>query len=98
MALGRAILAPDSANIREVLRHGESAWLVPPDGLHAGLDRLARDPALRAALGRAARATVEARGLTWDANARRVEELARALGVAAAVSLDPAAPARRGAR
>lgn len=98
MALGRAILAPDSANIREVLRHGESAWLVPPDRVHAGLDRLARDPALRATLGRAARATVEARGLTWDANARRVEELARALGVAAAVSLDPAAPARRGAR
>ncbi|BCX17474.1 MAG: glycosyl transferase family 1 [Geminicoccaceae bacterium] len=98
MALGRAILAPDSANIREVLRHGESAWLVPPDGLHAGLDRLARDPALRAALGRAARATVEARGLTWDANARRVEELARTLGIAAAVSLDPAASARRGAR
>lgn len=98
MALGRAILAPDSANIREVLRHGESAWLAPPDGLHAGLDRLARDPALRAALGRAARATVEARGLTWDANARRVEELARTLGVAAEVSLEPAPSARRGAR
>lgn len=79
MALGRAILAPDSANIREVLRHGESAWLVAPDGLAAGLDRLAGDPGLRARLGAGARAVVLERELTWDANARRVEELARAL-------------------
>jgi glycosyltransferase involved in cell wall biosynthesis len=79
MALGRAVLAPDSPNIREVLRHGESAWLVPPDGLGAGLDRLAGDPLLRARLGAGARAAVVERELTWDANARRVEELARAL-------------------
>jgi len=98
MALGRAILAPDSANIRQILRHGESAWLVPPEGLHAGLDRLAADPPLRARLGAAARATVEARGLTWEANARRVEELARALGVEAALTLGPAPSAGRGAR
>lgn len=98
MALGRAILAPDSANIREVLRHGENAWLVTPEGLHAGLDRLARDPQLRAELGAAARATVEERGLTWDANAQRVEELARALGVVADLSLGPVPTADRGAR
>lgn len=83
MALGRAILAPDAANIRELVRHGESAWLVGPDGLEAGLDRLAADPALRARLGAGARAAAEALDLTWDANARRVEELAAGLGVAA---------------
>lgn len=100
MALGRAILAPDSANIREVLRHGENAWLIGPDGLEDGLARLAGDAALRARLGAAARATVQARGLTWDANARRVEELARALGAGLdpGAALSPGASAGRGAR
>lgn len=79
MALGRPILAPDSPNIREILRHAESAWLVPADGLADGLDRLADDPGLRTRLGAAARAAVIERELTWDANARRVEELARGL-------------------
>lgn len=92
MALGRAILAPDAANIREVLTHGESAWLIGPDGLAEGLDRLAGDPALRARLGAAAQAAVEARALTWDANARRIEELARSLGVGVTAGLAPLRP------
>lgn len=98
MALGRAILAPDTANIREVLTHGESAWLVDPEGLHAGLDRLAGDPALRARLGAAARAAVEAGDLTWDANARRVEELARSLGIGVKPAFASARPAGPRAR
>lgn len=98
MALGRAILAPDSPNIREVLEHGRNAWLVGPDGLEAGLDRLLGDPALRARLGAAARATVLERDLSWDANARRVEELARALGVEAGRPLRPLAAAGRAVR
>lgn len=81
MALGRAIIAPDCPNIREVLTHDRDAWLVAPDGLLSGLDRLADDPALRARLGAAARATVLARDLTWDANAGRVETLAAELGI-----------------
>ena len=36
---------------------------------------LARDPALRARLGEAARASLLERGYLWEENARRVEEL-----------------------
>lgn len=82
MALGCAILAPDAPNIRELVEHGRNAWLVGPEGLFEGLDRLADDPALRARLGAAARATVLERDLGWDANARRIEALAAELGIA----------------
>lgn len=98
MALGRAILAPDRPNIREILTHDRNAWLVVPEGLLAGLDRLADDPALRARLGAAARATVFERDLTWDANARRVETLAAGLGISKAApggSLGEVAPGAR---
>ncbi len=98
MAAGLAILAPDAPNIREILTHGHDAWLVGPDALAAGLDRLAGDPALRARLGAAARATLEARDLTWDANARKVEEAAAALGVEARSPIEPSARPAPGAR
>jgi len=75
MAAGLAIVAPDQPNLREVLTHAENAWLVPAnDGaaLQAALARLAGDPDLRERLGRAARATIEQRDLTWRGNAARV--------------------------
>ncbi|NBC32047.1 MAG: glycosyltransferase [Alphaproteobacteria bacterium] len=72
MALGKAVLSIDSANIREVLTHGETAWLVPPDGFAEGLERLAGDPALRRQLGDAGRARIAAGGFTWDRNAARI--------------------------
>jgi len=72
MVLGKAILSIDSANIREVLTHGENAWLVSPDGFAEGLERLAADPALRARLGQAARARIAAGNFTWDRNAARI--------------------------
>lgn len=72
MVLGKAILSVDSANIREVLSHGENAWLVPPDGFAEGLERLAADQALRARLGQAARARIAAGNFTWDRNAARI--------------------------
>ena len=81
MALGRAIIAPDQANIREVLRDGDNALLFRPgDPAHfqARLRLLATDAPLRRRLGRAASQTIDDRGLTWDANARRV--VARAEG------------------
>jgi glycosyltransferase involved in cell wall biosynthesis len=61
---------------------GENALLfVPGSGasLGAALARAASDPALRARLGAAARATVEQRDLTWRGNARRVLALAKEL-------------------
>jgi glycosyltransferase involved in cell wall biosynthesis len=87
MAAGRAIVAPGSANVRELLVHGETAWLCSegpqPDAeeLARGVLRLAGDPGLRRRLGEAARAQIFARGLLWEENARRVEELVAALPV-----------------
>ena len=82
MAAGRAILACDQPNIREVVGDQESALLFPPGdeaAMHEGLDRLASDADLRARLGAAARDTVAARDLTWDGNARRVAGIAERL-------------------
>jgi glycosyltransferase involved in cell wall biosynthesis len=85
MAAGRAIVAPGAPNVRELLVHGETAWLCS-DGpqptaeeLKSGVLRLACDPGLRRRLGEAARAQIFARGLLWEENARRVEELIAAL-------------------
>lgn len=78
MALARPTVAPDQANIREVLADGEDALLFDPDddaAFAAAILRLARDGSLRARLGEAARAKVTARGLTWSANATRVAAL-----------------------
>jgi glycosyltransferase involved in cell wall biosynthesis len=84
MAAGRAIVAPGSANVRELLVHGETALLCPGGAnpaagdLGAAVLALARDPALRARLGAAARASLLERGYLWEENARRVEELVTA--------------------
>ena len=84
LAMGRAVLAPDAPNIREVLTDGENALLFDPDvdgSDRRALERLCRDPELRARLGRAARETIDRKGLTWSRNAERVCELFRQLGV-----------------
>jgi glycosyltransferase involved in cell wall biosynthesis len=81
MAAGRAIVAPDQPNLREVLAHERTALLFDPARPGAMWDavlRLATDPAMRERLGAAARAEVLRRDLTWDGNARRVAALARA--------------------
>jgi glycosyltransferase involved in cell wall biosynthesis len=81
MAAGRAIVAPDQPNIREVLEHDRTALLfdpATPGAMWAALHRLAGDAALRARLGAAARAEVIRRDLTWAGNARRAVALAEA--------------------
>ena len=73
---GEGIVASNLDQIGEVLRHGETAWLVPPGdvgALAAGLDRLVRDADLRASLGAAARRDVLAHH-TWRAHVRRTLE------------------------
>ncbi|MDB5373265.1 MAG: hypothetical protein JWP04_1907, partial [Belnapia sp.] len=81
MAAGRAIVAPDQPNLREVLEHDRTALLFDPavpGAMWAAVVRLAGDPALRARLGAAARAEIIAADRTWAGNARRAVALAEA--------------------
>jgi glycosyltransferase involved in cell wall biosynthesis len=82
MAAGRAIVAPDQPNIREILTHGETALLFDPAAEGAmwhAVSRLVDDPTLRARLGAAARAGLERRDYTWRGNARRIAALREAM-------------------
>jgi len=75
MAAGRAIIAPDQPNIREILTHEATALLFDPADpaeLWQAVVRLADDPVLRARLGKAARAEIDRRGYTWAGNAARL--------------------------
>ncbi len=63
-ACGRPLVATDVPGCREVAIAGETGLLVPPDdaaALAGAIETLARDPALRARLGQAARRLVETR-------------------------------------
>ena len=76
--MGRAIVAPASPNIREVLTDGENAVLfdpIGPDGMLRAIDRLCNDGELRRRVADGARNTIVRKQLTWDSNARRVVEL-----------------------
>lgn len=80
MALGRAVVAPDTANIREILTDGDNALLfdpAQPEAMADAIVTLCADPALRQQLASRARATIDAKGLTWANNAQRVADLAR---------------------
>ncbi len=81
MAAGRAIVAPDQPNIREVLTHGETALLFDPaegGSVWRAIQRLVADPGLRQRLGEAARAEITRRDYTWERNAERIVAMARA--------------------
>jgi glycosyltransferase involved in cell wall biosynthesis len=83
MAAGRAIVAPDQPNIREILVHEETALLFDPereDAMWAAVSRLIGDGALRARLGAAGRAELERRDYTWRGNARRITAMAAEIG------------------
>lgn len=84
LALGRAIVAPSTPNLREVLIHGENALLFDPDnprGFLDAIERLCHDATLRSHLAAGASATIARRGFTWRHNAERVVELFHRLGV-----------------
>ena len=73
LAAGRAIFAPASPDLAEILRHEENAFLVPPDDWPAatrGLRRLLGDPALAERIARGA--LEQARGGTWRRRAQQV--------------------------
>ncbi|GEC08904.1 GDP-mannose-dependent alpha-mannosyltransferase [Streptomyces spinoverrucosus] len=68
MASGVPVVAPAAGGPRDLVDHGRTGFLVPPrdaDAVRDAVAALAADPALRAAFGTTARATVE--GRTWAA-------------------------------
>jgi len=78
MALGRAIVAPNAENIREILTDDHDSLLFEPDdtqSLGAAVRRLVGDGVLRQRLGAAAVATIAARDLTWRHNAESAARL-----------------------
>lgn len=78
LASGKAIVAPDGANIREILSDGVNALLFDPREAEAfgrAVLRLSADDDLRRRLGIAARRLIDERRLTWDHNADRIVRL-----------------------
>src|SRR4029453_5904089 len=74
MAMGKAIVASHLDQIGDVLRHGQTAWMVPPGDVHglaSGLAFLIDDRNLQATLGGAARRDVLAH-YTWRAHVKRI--------------------------
>lgn len=87
LAAGKAIIAPDQANIRELIRHGENGLLFPPgdwDALAQCVRQLLAAPERMRCLGENARGTVAAKDLTWTGNARRVRDLLAIQGLMSA--------------
>ena len=82
LRLGRALVAPNDENIREILTDGIDALLFDAasgGAMEAALLRLCADPGLRARLAARAPATIEAKSLTWGRNAERVVAIAAGL-------------------
>jgi len=80
MALGRPVVAARAGGIPELVRHGHSGWLVPPEdpaALAAAIDALLREAPRREALARAGRETARQFGL--EAMIAQVEQLYGAL-------------------
>jgi glycosyltransferase involved in cell wall biosynthesis len=81
MTLGRAIVAPDQPNIREILTDQGDALLFKAgdaEAFKSTLLRLCQDDDLRQALGAGARKTLERRRFTWRDNAARIAALCAA--------------------
>lgn len=78
LVMAKAIVAPATPNLCEVLTDGENALLfdeADPGGLEKALTRLCSQPDLRERLARSARATIDGLSLTWRSNARRAMAL-----------------------
>lgn len=77
MSAARPIVCASDGGINDVLRDSVHGRSVPPrdvEATAAALDELLTDASLRTRMGKAAFELFES-GLTWDANARRMQEL-----------------------
>ena len=80
LAMGKAVIAPDKANITEIVSDGENALIFPSRDtatLTRHVETLYRDRELVLRLGRNANALIDARGYHWRGNARRVIDIVR---------------------
>ena len=82
LVLGKAVVAPNTPNLLEILTHQTNALLfddAQPGTMEAALTRLCTDATLRARLAQGAFETIDRLNLTWVGNAQRVVSLAKAL-------------------
>jgi glycosyltransferase involved in cell wall biosynthesis len=82
LVLGKAIVAPSTPNLLEVLTHETNALMFDegtPGSMESALTRLCSDAALRDRLSQGARDTIERLNLTWLGNAQRVVAMAKAV-------------------
>jgi glycosyltransferase involved in cell wall biosynthesis len=81
MACGVPVVGADCGGARELIRHGENGWLVPPHSVPAlveAIRTLKADDALRLRLRQAALEDIE-RDHSWEAYARRTLELCQSV-------------------
>jgi len=79
LSLGKAIIAPASNNIMEILENNKNAILFEPDNMKSledALSILINDHELRSRIGKNAQLSVEINGYTWENNAAIVCQLA----------------------
>lgn len=80
LVMGKAVVAPNTPNLLEILKHGENAMLFEEsnvDSLRQTLTELCINHTLRKRLAIAARETIDRMQLTWTGNAQRVVGLAK---------------------
>jgi glycosyltransferase involved in cell wall biosynthesis len=81
LVLGKAVVAPATPNLQEVLTDNVNALMFEPahpGALEGALTRLCTDTALRQRLAQGAADTIDRLELTWIGNARRVTALVKA--------------------
>ncbi|MBK7975183.1 MAG: glycosyltransferase [Deltaproteobacteria bacterium] len=82
MGVGRAIVATRVGGVPDLVEHEGNGLLVPsedPAALADALSRLLAEPRMRERMEARGRELLGARGLTWEATARRYDELYRFL-------------------
>jgi len=78
LALGKAVLAPDKENIREILTDGADAILFDPDNdsdFTEKLLMLCNSESLRRNLSKEALVLIKGKELYWDANAKKIVDV-----------------------